>query len=215
MKKLFCMILALLLALGCMGAVAEDVQPTLVEALLVTEVLDAGETITAIRIEYSEEINCDAIEYSNEHPGKLTYVLIGGRDIDILYVNNSGVKDDIQLYGKYVFINLTMPTTDDTQYRDYVTFNTTAKTRNKLSAMYFFQQEEIVTRAGNVIPPSGRKATSGEIRVDIDSFTTFTYTVPDTDTVVYCHLYIPEDYDAAITSIFFKLFSRAPITFNS
>ena len=176
------------------AALAEEV-PSLVEALLVTEVLDAGETITAIRLEYTEEIGCDAIEYSNEHPGKLTYSLIGGRDIDYLYVNNSGEKDDIELKGKYVFINLTMPTTDDTQYRDYVTFNTTAKTRDPLCAMYLFQQEEIVTCSGAVIPPSGRVATTGEIRIGVDNFTSTEFVDPENGNVIYYLLYTPENYD--------------------
>ena len=139
MKKCFALLLALLLALG-MGAMAESTEgPALVDARIVTEVLDWGETVTALRLEYSEEIWCGAIENSNEHPGKLTYALVNDRDIVSLYVNNSGIKDDVQLTGKYVFINLGIENEDHMTYRDQVVFNTAARVRPALSSFYLFQ----------------------------------------------------------------------------
>ena len=61
-----------------------------VEACLVTEVLDWGETLTAIRIEYSEEIDAQAIDFR-------TFVTSSTRNILYPYVNNSGKLDDAKL----------------------------------------------------------------------------------------------------------------------
>lgn len=206
MKKYLAILLAATLVFACAGSAfsegAEASGPSLVEACIVTEVLDWGETVTALRLEYTEEINLDAIEYSNEHPGKMTYQLINDRAIVNLYVNNSGVKDDIQLYGKYVFINLGIDSQDQTKYRDQVVFNTNNRTRDvNLSQFFVFQQEPIVTRAGNVIPPIARIVTSREIRIGVDDYTTFTYVNEETGATIYCQLYIPAGYEAKDTSL--------------
>lgn len=188
--------MVLSLALGA-GVFAEETEesPSLVEAKIVTEVLEWGETVTALRLEYSEEIGCDAIDNSNEHPGKLTYSLINDRDILNLYVNNSGKKDDIQLKGKYVFINLATKNEDPMTYRDQVVFNTGNQSRPALSHFYLYQQEPIVTVDGDVIPPSGRIDIKSEMRIGVDDFQTFTYTNEENDSWLNYHLYVPEGYE--------------------
>jgi predicted peptidase len=167
---------------------------SLKEATIITEVLEWGETVTALRLEYTDEIDCRAIEYSNEQPGKITYNIVNDRSISNLYVNNSGKKDDVQLYGKYVFIDLTLKNTDYTKYRDQVTFNTTSKYRDKLSAFYGFQSEPIVTRSGKVVAPN-RFVTTREISLGVDDFTTFTYKNEKTGHTLYYHLYVPKGYE--------------------
>ncbi len=170
-------------------------EPHLVEALAVTEVLEWGETVTAIRLEYSEEIWCGSISNSNEHPGFLTYQLVNDRDITNIYVNNSGKKDDIQLYGKYVFLNLGLNTQDYNKYRDQIVFNTSLRTRENLSPFYLYQNEEIETKDGNIIPVTRRIETSGEINLGVDDFTSVLYENPDDESWLYYHLYVPEGYE--------------------
>ena len=187
---------ALAVSAGIGVMAAENQEPHLVEACMVTEVLDWGETVTALRLEYSDEIWCGAIENSNEHPGKLTYTLVNDRDITNLYVNNSGKKDDIELSGKYVFLNLGTENEDHMTYRDQVVFNTAAKIRPALSHFYLFQQEPIETVEGEVIPVSGRIDIGNEIREGIDDFETFTYTNEENGSFLNYHLYIPEGYEA-------------------
>lgn len=170
-------------------------EPHLVEALAVTEVLEWGETVTAIRLEYSEEIWCGSISNSNEHPGFLTYQLVNDRDITNIYVNNSGKKDDIQLYGKYVFLNLGLNTQDYNKYRDQIVFNTSLRTRENLSPFYLYQNEEIETKDGNIIPVTRRIETSGEINLGVDDFTSVLYENPDNESWLYYHLYVPEGYE--------------------
>ena len=132
---------ALLLTCVTSAIGADAGAAALKEATIVTEVLEWGETVTALRLEYSDEIDARAIEYSNEHPGRMTYNLVNDRTISHLYVNDSGRKDDVGLHGRYVFINLNVRNLDYTNYRDQVTFNTASKFRDKLSAFYGFQSE--------------------------------------------------------------------------
>ena len=153
---------------------AEATTASLKEAAIVTEVLEWGETVTALRLEYSDEIDCRAVEHSNEHPGRMTYNLVNDRSIANVYVNNSGRKDDVGLHGRFVFINLALKNADATTYRDQVTFNTSSKHRDKLSAFYGFQSEPVMTRSGKVIAPN-RFMTSREIAAGVDDFTTFTF----------------------------------------
>jgi len=174
---------------------ADEETAFLNEATIVTEVLEWGETVTALRLEYSAEIDVRAVEHSNEHPGKMTYNIVNDRSISNVYVNNSGKKDDVALYGKYVFINFTIKNMDFTTYRDQITFNTTSRNRDRISAFYGFQSEPIVTRSGRVVAPN-RFITSREISLGVDDFTTFTHENDQTGNVLYYHLYIPKGYEA-------------------
>lgn len=196
MKHLRCMLLFAAFFLGISSSVfsADAGTAALKEATVVTEVLEWGETVTALRLEYSDEIDSRAIEYSNEQPGKMTYHIVNDRSIANLYVNNSGKKDDVQLHGKYVFINLTTRNMDYTTYRDQITFNTTSKFRDKVSAFYGFQTEPIVTRSGKVVAPN-RFVTTREMSLGVDDFTTFTYKNEKTGHTLYYHLYIPKGYE--------------------
>ena len=220
-SKTLALVLSLALALGIAPATSAAPAPPsfrVVEARLVTEVLDWGETITAIRIEYSEEILCDAIEYSVEHADRQTYQMASDRDIVNLYVNNSGKKDDYQPQGKYVFINLGLNSWDFTSYRDQVVFNTSQRIRPRPNPYYLYQAYPILTVNNNVIEPRGITTatsairgtlmdTSGlpnieqmniwstELRKNIDGFRTFRYTNPTDRSVTKFHLYIPPGYE--------------------
>ncbi len=189
---------AFFLAFSASAFSADVVTASLKEATIVTEVLDWGETVTALRLEYSDEIDSRAIEHSNEHPGKFTYHLVNNRSIANLYVNNSGKKDDVGLHGKYVFINLTIQNMDQTTYRDQITFNTASKYRDKLSAFYGFQSEPIVTRSGKVVAPN-RFVTTREMSLGVDDFKTFTWKNEKTGRTLYYHLYIPKGYEVSNT----------------
>ncbi|MDR0381250.1 MAG: InlB B-repeat-containing protein [Oscillospiraceae bacterium] len=198
----------------------------IVEARLVTEVLDWGETVTAIRIEYAEEILCDAIEYSVEHANRQSYQLASDRDITNLYVNNSGKKDDYQPQGKYVFINLGLNSWDFTSYRDQVCFDTSLRIRPRINPYYVYQAFPVMTVEGNVIEPtrivteispiSGTLLTadgkwlpnieqmdvwSTEVRTVIDEFRSFRYTNPADDSQTKFHLYIPQGYESRKASL--------------
>jgi predicted peptidase len=186
---------ALVLAFSAPARSADSGAASLKEAVIVTEVLEWGETVTALRLEYSDAVDSRAIEHSNEHPGKFTYHLVNDRSIANLYVNDSGRKDDVGLYGRYVFINLTPKNLDYTTYRDQITFNTTSKFRDKVSAFYGFQSEPIATRSGKVIAPN-RFVTTRELALGVDDFTTFTYKNEKTGQTLYYHLYVPKGYEA-------------------
>ena len=90
------------------------------EASLVTEVLPWGETVTAVRLEYSEEIY--SAEVTSLMPSQTSdtnivkYRVFADRSITSVYVNNSGKKDDVAAFGKYVFINFGIQNMDPNTY---------------------------------------------------------------------------------------------------
>lgn len=195
MRKKLSICLVLMLAFLTGLAFAADAK--LINAQIVTEVLDWGETITGVRLEYSEEVSGASIIQNGENPGKLTYLVTGEHDIDAVYVNNSGKKGEAEPNGKYVFLDFCLEGSNWINYRDYVTFNTTAKTRQQSEAIYVYQAEPIATVSGETIAPSGRTKTSGEIRIGIDEYSSFLYEsdLLDDGVVFYYHLYIPEGYE--------------------
>ena len=154
-----------------------------VEVCLVTEVLEWGETLTTIRIEYSEEIESRSIDFS-------TFVTSSTRNILHPYVNNSGKLDDVQSYGKYVFLKLVFAY-DALRYSELVTF--AERVRPKLDDITVTQTRDLKTRSGNIVPADSF-STSKEIRTDIDSFVyKYRETVDGIDFGI--NLFIPEGYD--------------------
>ena len=131
--------------------------PVLKEASLVTDVLPWGETVTALRLEYSDEIpaaELTALMPSQTSDSSLVkFHVFADRAITHVYVNNSGTKDDVAPFGKFVFINLGIQNMDPTTYRSHVTFNPATKTRPRLPGYTVSQTGPITTRSGAVIAP--------------------------------------------------------------
>jgi len=184
MKNLSLILLtATTVLLSSMPVFANTNNAKIVEACLVTEALAWGETLTTIRIEYSEEIESRAMDIR-------TFVTSNPRNVCYLYVNNSGKIDDAQPFGKYVFLKLVY-THDPLRSRDLVTF--AGRERPKLADITVTQTRDVVTRQGTTLP-AGAFTASKEIRTDIDSFTyQYRETVNGIDFGIM--LYIPEGYD--------------------
>ena len=199
MKRFGWMVMFMLmfaLGMNVCASEAEKEGPHLVEASIVTEVLEWGETVTALRLEYSEEIPAISVPQNMQYPGTVTYMLANDRDIVSVYVNNSGKKDDVQVKGKYVFLNLGLESENYFSYTSYVTFNPTAKRREQLPEFQFYQVNDIETCSGAIIPASAPVgdhtcfvSTTNEICIGTDDFTYFDY-----EDLGYL-LYIPEGYD--------------------
>ena len=191
MKKRLTAFLAMTLAfMSVLGA--SDAR--IIDAKIVTEVLEWGETVTGVRLEYSEEIKGTSIQRNGDTLQPLTYLVPGERTIDAVYVNSSGKKGEASPYGRYVFLDFYIGP-DWTHYLDYPAY--TGKNRPESAKISIYQVEPVETRDGETVAPSGRIVTSGEIRIGIDEFTSFLYTgdlgvegVP-----FYFHLYIPEGYE--------------------
>lgn len=192
-------LVALLLACSAPALCADTPAPSLKEASLVTEVLPWGETVTALRLEYSDEIpaaELTALMPSQTSDSSLVkFHVFVDRAITNVYVNSTGTKDDVAAYGKYVFINLGIRNTDPTTYRGQVTFNPAIKSRPRLPGYTVSQTNPITTRSGAVIAPV-TMTTSREICVGIDDFTTLTFTHETTGRTLNYHLYIPKGYES-------------------
>ena len=187
-----------LLAFSPTAFCAETPASPLKEASLVTEVLPWGEAVTAVRLEYSEEIFCGEVANTTPTPtsdsGMSKYHLFADRSITNVYVNNSGKKDDVGLYGKYVFLDLGIKNMDATTYRSQVTFNPSNRSRPRLTGFTVTQISPVTTRSGTVIAPT-TLVTTREICVGVDDYTTFTYKNEATGHTLNYHLYIPKGYE--------------------
>lgn len=176
---------------------ADPAAPTLKEASLVTEVLAWGETVTAVRLEYTDDIR--SAELTSLMPSQTSdsslvkFRLFANRSITTVYVNTSGRKGDVEAYGKYVFLDLGIENMDPTTYRSQVTFNPLTKNRPRLAGYVVSQTAPITTRSGAVIEPT-TVSTTREICVGADDFTTFTHKNDTTGHSLNYHLYIPRGY---------------------
>lgn len=173
--------------------------PALKQASLVTEVLAWGETVTAVRLEYTDDIDSAALTSlmpsQTSDSSIVKFRLFANRSITNVYVNTSGRKDDAQVHGKYVFLDLGIENMDPSTYRSQVTFNPVTRNRPRLPGYVVSQTSPIATRSGKVIEPV-TVTTSGEICVGPDDFTTFTYKNDATGRTLSYHLYIPGGYGA-------------------
>ncbi len=178
---------------------ADPTGPTLKEASLVTEVLMWGETVTAVRLEYTDEIAAEELTQNiatqSTDSSQLKFHVFADRLVVRAYVNNSGKKDDVAACGKYVFLNFGVQNPDANTYRSQVTFNPVTKNRPRLSGYIVTQTAPITTRSGKVIEPVS-VSTRTEIAVGIDDYTTFTYKNEATGHMLYYHLFIPKGYEA-------------------
>lgn len=176
---------------------ADEAPPALKEASLVTEVLAWGETVTAVRLEYSEDI--DAAELTAQMPSQTSdsslvkFHLFANRSITNAYVNDSGTKGDADAHGRYVFLELGLENMDPTTYRSQVTFNPVTRNRPRLPGFVVSQTAAIATRTGKAVPPT-TVTTTREICVGPDDFTTFTYKDEATGRTLNYHLFVPGGY---------------------
>jgi len=176
------LLIAAAVLLSSMPIFAKINDAKVVEVCLVTEVLDWGETLTTIRIEYSEEIEARAFDMR-------TFVTSSPLNILYPYVNNTGKLDDAKPYGKYVFIKLSFAL-DAAASRELLAYG---RERLPLAPIIVTQTRDVVTRQGSTVP-AGKFSSSREIRTDIDPWIyKYRETVNGIDFGI--ALFVPEGYE--------------------
>jgi predicted peptidase len=192
------LVFAVLVSFAPAALAADAPAASLKEGSLVTEVLSWGETVTAVRLEYTEEIYCGELAIISAalatDSGLPKFHLFADRPITNAYVNNSGNKGDVAVYGKYVFLELGLNNADQSTYRSQVTFNQSTKSRPKLAGYNVSQILPVTTRSGKVVAPV-TIATTREICIGMDDYKTFTYKNEATGKTLNYHLYIPAGYE--------------------
>lgn len=190
---------ALVLALAPPVVRAQPAAAAVKEASLITEVLAWGETLTAIRLEYTQEIDCG--ELTSQMPTQTSdsslakFRVFANRSITTVYVNDSGRKGEVQVRGRYVFIDLGIENPDPTTYRSQVTFNPVTKNRPRLPGFVVSQTGPVTTRSGQVVEPV-TISTTREICIGPDDYSTFAYTNKATGHSLHYHLFIPKGYES-------------------
>lgn len=190
---------------------------SLLKAHLVTEVLECGERVTAIRLEYDEEvcsssvanyINCAQSDYhhspNEDTVFNCTYRIESALYcIDAVCVNNTGCKDDAAYYGRYVFLHLLQTNNDPLLYTDYVPTcmipncndprGGVFPKREKLRPIRVHQIREIETKRGAQIARGSIEAYD-EIRLIVDDFQSFQFITADGHKIDY-NVFFPKGYE--------------------
>lgn len=195
----------------------EQMNSRIVASHLVTEVLDWGETITAIRLEYVDEIWCGSIFNCLEDQ---TYALQSSHFyIDKLYVNRSGRKGDVQLCGKYVFLELGLVNPDPINYRDHVLFQESGSTplnvdgnlilsddflggmvRHRANFICVQQNVDIPMKNGETAYRT-KVLVHDEIRLIIDDFETHRISNAASEEWLNYHLFVPDGAEQSDTPL--------------
>ncbi|MGI6240067.1 MAG: hypothetical protein ACOYI5_10630 [Christensenellales bacterium] len=107
MKRLFALILSILMLTGVALATdatepeAELPAPVFVDATIVTKVIDEGQIVTGVRLEWDIEFLAGQLTTSS--------FAVNGYTIIGLYINNDGVWKHAETAGKYVFLEFEEP----------------------------------------------------------------------------------------------------------
>lgn len=154
--------LALILAVtvaGCIFVPAPlyaDSATRIKEASIVTQVLYCGETITAVRLEYTDEIDATSVTYllpmTVDDPNFPKYHVYTDRPIANVHVNDTGKQEDVSRHGRYVFIDLGAESKDQTACSNsQVTFISDTN-RPRLRPLTVAQTSPVTTQAGKSVP---------------------------------------------------------------
>lgn len=168
----------------------------IVESCVVTEVLEMGEAITAIRVEYPDEVYGYEISPSIGRATIDVYGVGGRYEVTRVYASKTGVKGEAAQQGKYVFIEFSRNDAVSNQCNDGVCFDANRKVREH-QVVYFSQNCDVTTADGYVIPAGYYNTGDNEIRMGVDDFEAIPWTDEETGSQLQILLYTPENYDGS------------------
>lgn len=100
MKRILALLIAMMMVFSCVAFAEEAVEevppPNPVDAKIVTKVIDEGQIINGVRIEFDGEWTTGALTTSS--------FSVNGFTVTQLYINNSGRVNHAEYTGKYVFV---------------------------------------------------------------------------------------------------------------
>lgn len=100
MKRILALLIAMMMVFSCVAFAEEAVEevppPNPVDAKIVTKVIDEGQIINGVRVEFDGEWTTGALTTSS--------FSVNGFDVIQLYINNSGRVGHAEYTGKYVFV---------------------------------------------------------------------------------------------------------------
>ena len=196
MKRCLLFVFVLILSLFALAYAEEEVAPTIVERVNYCEVREPGETIVAVRLEYSEPIAMNAMFGGTPFGGwDLNIPFETNYDLPIVacYTNTTGAFGEYEGAGQYIFLEFDMSWVNGSLYKNYITFNESTKTRT-FWPITVVQTRPLTTVNGNVVP-AGYGATTREIRAIIDDFEVVKWTCAENGVEYDILVYLPEGYD--------------------
>ena len=177
MKKLFAILLSIMV-LMTFTAFAEEPEavpdPVYVDGKIVTKVLDEGQIICGLRLEFDSEWA----------GGKLTTgsFTVRGFDVIGLYLNNSGIPGQAEYTGKYVFVMFDDPSGIGTM--------------NNGTLQYTGGQNLLREQYLNLVFAGETYAVTGYINIEVDEFLIAEETDANGYTTPY-RLYVPKGWEEA------------------
>ncbi len=202
MKKLWTLVLTLLIALSSLTVLAREAEEpqTDVEVLSVTaiaETLEEGQKLTALSIEYSEPFAAGAAV-----TGSFT---VEDREVSRVYVNDSGQKGDVCASGRFIIVELSVSNTPGSSVGTTLFFGrmngVDVKINHRLPIDPLIVQTADLTAISGNVAVSQRLEVTKEVNVLADDFLPLSFTDPDSGITVNYRLYIPEGYEEKSDSL--------------
>lgn len=176
MKKLLTVLLsaAMIFSFGAivMAQAEEEAvpDPAFVDAKIVTKVLDEGQIISGVRLEFDSEWTGGALTTST--------FAVRGFDVTGLYLNNSGLPGEAEYSGKYVFVNFDDPAGIGTGNNGTLQYN---------NGQNLLREQTLCV---SYVPKQEMFYATGYINIEVDEFLALEITDADGYTTPY-RLYVP------------------------
>ncbi len=157
----------------------------LTQVTAIAETLEDGQAVTAVMLEYPDEIKAGDVTVSTYH--------VPGRSITRVYVNNTGVKGEAASQGKYVFVELAVDPTPGVGEGSTLLYANGENQRLPINLT--IQQTANVTMISGDIVEAGGFENTAEQNLIADEFLKLTYTNPEDGSELPYRLYVPEGYE--------------------
>lgn len=184
MKKLLAILLTalLLFSMTSWTAAAEATPPTptpvpdpeFVDAKILTKVLDEGQAVYGVRLEFAGEWDSGALPTSSFG--------VNGYSVVQVYVNNSGMADHAEYRGKYVFVIFDQPQGVGAGMANTLQYYSNSNILRELTLNVQFISRQMMFEA------------KGYIHLEVDEFETGAVTDADGYKTDY-RLYVPEGWE--------------------
>lgn len=167
--------------LACSNSKQPDAKIQSITAI--TEVVSSGQKLTAVAVEYDQDIDTSKLTDST--------FSVDGRTITKVYANDVLEKSDEGTNGKYAIIELSE------EDEDAALFSSSGKSFEIKEAKVSVKQvEDVVTVSGGICPASSEeKNNDNVVNLVVDDFKQLEYIDPTTGKTLGYNLYIPKNYD--------------------
>jgi len=168
---------------SCGGGATTQAAGPIKSATVITQVFGDGQKLTAVAVEFDQDIDNSKLSMSS--------FKVDGRTITKIYANTTATIADQGANGKYAIVELSPNDPDAALYA------ASGGTRIRREAKASVTQAEAVTTTNGTTYPANTRAiaTSKVANLIVDDFKQFEYKDPKTKEILKYNLFIPKNYD--------------------